>query len=102
MDKRSTKMRKYVITCYFFLSRKCYLILFVGICDGIQTSNFLQAKCYKDESVVSCTKPFSGTRAKLTCAPLYEDTSLAQFPYRYCKDGTWDRNLPNCVPGKEY
>lgn len=63
----------------------------------------MKATCYKSDydgdSEVDCNKPFSRTRVKVTCAPYYEDPSLIWYPYRVCVNGTWDRELPNCVPG---
>lgn len=69
------------------------------MCPPIETSKLLSAICYRDEYKVDCKKPLSGTRAKFTCASHYEDLNLRQYPFRFCKDGTWDRTSPNCVPG---
>ncbi|KYB29441.1 hypothetical protein TcasGA2_TC031984 [Tribolium castaneum] len=68
-------------------------------CPSILTTNKLQATCvFKGKESENCTEPIEGTQVKYQCAPYYEDKNLAQYPVGNCKDGTWDRATPNCVP----
>lgn len=92
-------MRKYVNSQF---NHRCSIkkrSLFPEICDPIPQTKELNSKCYLHESVVDCNRPTHETRAKLSCAPLYEDFNLKQNPYRICKDGTWDTPLPKCIAG---
>ncbi|KAF2880721.1 hypothetical protein ILUMI_25463 [Ignelater luminosus] len=46
----------------------------------------------------SCKDAVEGVQAFLRCADLYENSDIENYPFRTCKDGSWDHVFPQCRP----
>ncbi|XP_074039166.1 clotting factor G beta subunit-like [Leptinotarsa decemlineata] len=67
-------------------------------CPSLHSTTSTIVKCYDENKVeIECDQATDGSEAKFRCANFYEPNEIKIVP-RYCRDGTWNLPLLQCVP----
>lgn len=67
-------------------------------CPAVKTNQHTEIYCELKGKVTDCNGSEDGTTLHYKCKDFYVDANDVSEGVLYCKDGSWDEEIPQCIP----